>query len=212
LLYEMISFVLLHELAHITLGHVLYKDETFGVAHIVEVADVASLGIVEEATVVNRVFEYDADLNALRHLFSLKAPLFRRALLDESTVIRISGLAAVLVLALFVDEWQRSVHWHSRTDEAHPEPLKRVYALKRWLDTLQEFGGLRESGHIEQLKYDVGSMSASLNMVVLTGAIVGATKGSVADLSWSEDFEREYALAAHHTKRALARGFGVRQR
>lgn len=208
LVIEMNFFVVLHELAHMKLGHVLYWKKTFGAAHIMEVDVKPAKGDAADASIVSRVFEYDADLNALRDILYANSPFFRTNLVDKDSASRIRILAAFLVLTLFLIEWRLSLEG-VQIPELHPEPLKRMYALKRWLDTRSDFRELRDRGCIKMLESDVAKASRSINIVDVATAVLLAGKGSMA-VSWGEEFEMEYALAAEHSYRAVNWGFGIR--
>jgi hypothetical protein len=208
LVVEMMFFVVLHELAHIKMGHVLYNGEFFGAAHIMEVDVKPAKGDIADASIVSRVFEYDADLNALRDLLYANSPFFGTILVDKDSASRIRILAPFLVLTLFLLEWKLSLEG-VQTHE-HPDPLKRMYALKRWLDTHAEFRELRDRGCIKMLESDVAKASRSTAIIDVPIAVLLAKKGSMADPLWGEQFEKEYALAAEHSYRAFNWGFGIR--
>lgn len=205
---EMIFFVVLHELAHIKLGHVLYGGKTFGAAYIIEVHDPSDDDAID-ASIVSRVFEYDADLNALRDIVDAKSPFVRLNRLDNESASRIRILAPFLVLTLFLSEWRLSLDSRQR-QELHPEPFKRMYALKRWIDTHSAFGELRDGGRIGQFVADFANASRSIGTIEPATAVYLANKGSMADPLWGEEFEKEYAVAAVHSHRAIDWGFGKR--
>jgi hypothetical protein len=161
-----------------------------------------------DASNVSWVCEYDADLNALRDIIDAKSPFFRTNLVDKDSASRIRILAPFLVLTLFLKEWRLSLEGIPKP-ELHPEPLKRIYALRRWLDNRSDFRELRDRGCIKMLQSDVAKASRSLNIFDLGVAFILAEKGSMADLQWGEEFEEEYARAAEHSYRALNWGFGI---
>ncbi len=195
LVYEMVKFVVFHELAHIVLGHAVYLQRSHGLAHIAE-TDTGAQTALPESTVANRIFEYEADFNAFKKV--LTVGIYASADLSrEPFVARLRAVASFLVLGLFFKEWERS---GSRVT-LHPEPLKRMYALKRRLDRHPGLSDERSGGSSAALDDDLESISRSLNMPEF------AQNWKIADKSWGREFEQEHQMAARYVREALPFGF-----
>ncbi len=115
----------------------------------------------------------------------------------EPFVARLRAVASFLVLGLFFKEWERS---GSRVT-LHPEPLKRMYALKRRLDRHPGLSDERSGGSSAALDDDLESISRSLNMPEF------AQNWKIADKSWGREFEQEHQMAARYVREALPFGF-----
>jgi hypothetical protein len=203
LVWEMMTFVVLHELSHIIMGHVGYTQEILGASHISEIASSAQ-NASQEQQIIQRVFEYDADLNAATTVL-LGSPIitFNYDRIDARLNRQIKAIAPFLVQFLFLPAWSERAH-EFKPDTSHPEPFKRMYALQK---QLREHGGLsslRSAGVYEELKKDFGSFASATGNIESAIAVLDPT----VDALWSEPLKEEYRIALNAQTIALAHGFG----
>jgi len=203
LMIEMVSFVVMHELAHIVCGHVGYYENVLGASYIAEIDPRRDQGTSKEQ-IIQRAFEHDADLNAAKN--TIETNVFKYLIFqgkNAALLRRLKLIAPYLVLHLFIPNWFiRAARFEP--DTTHPEPYKRAYALRKLMRTHPGMPEFRSELVQESLARDLGGFASALADPSLLIA-----NSEFAEQLWGAEVDEEYGLARDATSVAVPYGFST---